>query len=179
MFNWLRNANRTNARILQEETAFRTILEERRIVLGRYTFPKLAAADILPPISASEATFLRLAEQLENKSLNALQIVRIYTNFKSINRKQLNPKNQARYNTVRANLEARYKVRHRMAAPVTKVTKRKVPNENLEEFNINKYFGFAPKPLAPAFNKNAYIAAIANRNNFAEAYREFLSLIHI
>jgi len=175
MLNWLRNANRTNARILQEETAFRTLLEERRVVLGRYTFPKLAAADILPPISASEATFLRLAEQLNNKSLNALQLVRIHTNFKSINRKQLNPKNQSRYNTVRANLEARYKVRHKVAAPLTKGTKKKASNENFEKFNINNYFGFAPTPVTPAFNKNAYIAAIANRNNFAQAYKEFLA----
>ena len=175
MLNWLRNANRTNARILPEETAFRTILEERRAVIGRYTFPKLAAADILPPISMSEATFLRLAEQLNNKSLNALQLVKIHTNFKSINRKQLNPKNQSRYNTVRANLEARYKVRHKVAAPVMKATKRKASNENLEKFNINNYFGFAPTKTPPAFNKNAYIAAIANRDNFERAYAEFLT----
>ena len=177
MLNWLRNANRTNARILQEETAFRTILEERRMVLGRYTFPKLAAADILPPISASEATFLRLAGELNNKSLNASQLVRIRNNFKSVNRKNLKPKSQELYNTVKANLEARFKMRHKTAAPPVSVsTKRKRnQNENLEKFNINEYFGFAPKKITPAFNKNAYIASIANRSNFPTAYAEFLT----
>lgn len=177
MLNWLRNANRTNARILQEETAFRTILEERRMVLGRYTFPKLAAADILPPISASEATFLRLAGELNNKSLNASQLVRIRNNFKSVNRKNLKPKSQELYNTVKANLEARFKMRYKTAAPpVSASTKRKRnQNENLEKFNINEYFGFAPKKITPAFNKNAYIASIANRSNFPTAYAEFLT----
>jgi hypothetical protein len=174
MLNWLRNANRTNARILQEETAFRTILEERRIVIGRYTFPRLAPADILPPIKASEATFLRLTEQLNNKSLNAAQLVRIYQNFRTVNRKNLTPKSQERYDTVKPNLEARHKARYKMTATVaTTSTKRK--KENLENFNINEYFGFAPKKIALAFNKNAYIASIANRANFPAAYTEFLT----
>jgi hypothetical protein len=176
MINWLQAANRKNARILPTETAFRTILEERRMVLGRYTFPKLAAADILPPISTSEATFLRLAEQLNNRSLNATQLVRIHTNFRNINRKFLSPKEQARYNTVKANLEERYKGRYKTAPPAATTTRKKrALNENLENFNINEYFGFAPKRIALAFNKNAYIAAITNRTNFAAAYAEFLT----
>ena len=176
MINWLQAANRRNARILPTETAFRTILEERRMVLGRYTFPKLAAADILPPISTSEATFLRLAEQLNNRSLNATQLVRIHTNFRNINRKILSPKERERYNSVKANLEERYKARYKTAPTAAATTRKKrALNENLENFNINEYFGFAPKRIALAFNKNAYIASIANRNNFAAAYAEFLT----
>lgn len=174
MLNWLRNANRTNARILPEETAFRTILEERRIVIGRYTFPRLAPADILPPISASEANFLRLAKQLNNKSLNAAQIVRIHTNFKTVNRRNLEPKSQERYNAVKANLDARFKTRYKTPVLDTSVSKKR-KKENLEEFNINNYFGFAPKKIAPTFSKNAYIASIASRENFAAAYSEFLT----
>jgi hypothetical protein len=68
-------------------------------------------------------------------------------------------------------------MRYKTATPSisTSTKRKKTLNENLEKFNINEYFGFAPKKITPAFNKNAYIASIANRNNFAAAYAEFLS----
>ena len=161
MLNWLRNANRSNARILPEETAFRTILEERRFVVGPYKFPRLAPADILPPISASEATFLRLENQLRAVNLNATQLVKIFEAFKTVKKTNLTAKSQARYNTVKANFNVRYKARHKMSAPAAAAPKKK----NVEPFNINAYFGFGQKAGPAIVNGNAQLVNIITKVN--------------
>jgi hypothetical protein len=172
MLNWLRTANLSNVK-LQEETAFRTILEERKYVVGKYTFPKLLPSEYIPPISRSERTLLNVLKKAENQTLTAKELETLHANFKTINRGKLGSNNQAKLNALTPTILARYRSRHKTGVPESSKRKKQVNNNNNPINYGNYFFGIPTKK--PALNKNAYLTSIANRSDFAKAYSEFLT----
>ena len=162
------------------DTSFEDLVFERREYLKEMypnlpEWPSLEPSEIIPPIvfSKNESTInARLATTSRKKAVthaNIDEIIKTTTNPRIANR--LTPQFRMYFNS-KINKLRKMANTNKVSVNVNK--HRQISGVTYTNNNSNNETTSAP-PKVVASNKNAYIAAIANRNNFPTAYAEFLT----